>query len=271
MIVEYHRPESMDEALQLINRSDPVTIPLAGGTSINRPSKKPVAVVDLQLLGLDSIKIKGNLLHVGATITLQALLEYFENESESDRGLPEALTAVIRHEASYNLRHVGSIVGTLISADGRSPFTSSLLALDTNLVISKSKNDKKPDQIPLGELISFGKELLQGRIITQVNIPLNVRISYEYVARTPADLPIVCVAVAVWKSGRTRVSLGGFGSAPLLAFDGTDSTGAEIAARSAFEHAEDDWGTSNYRSEIAGVLTLRCLEGIEKQPEKLTE
>jgi hypothetical protein len=61
----------------------------------------------------------------------------------------------------------------------------------------------------------------QGWLIISISIPLNVKLSFEYVARTPADKPIVCAAVAQWNSGRTRLALGGYGKIPMLAMDGT--------------------------------------------------
>jgi CO/xanthine dehydrogenase FAD-binding subunit len=48
MIVEYHRPESIDAALSLLNRNDPITVPLGGGTVLSRRITSDCAVVDLQ-------------------------------------------------------------------------------------------------------------------------------------------------------------------------------------------------------------------------------
>jgi CO/xanthine dehydrogenase FAD-binding subunit len=50
MIVEYHRPPTLDLALQLLSRQSPVTVPMGGGTILNQPSPVPIAVVDLQEL-----------------------------------------------------------------------------------------------------------------------------------------------------------------------------------------------------------------------------
>jgi CO/xanthine dehydrogenase FAD-binding subunit len=93
--------------------------------------------------------------------------------------------------------------------------------------------------------------------VTQVSLPLNARLAYEYVARTPADRPIVCAAVAVWPSGRTRVALGGFGNAPILVMDGPEGSGVEAAVRNAYSSAEDEWASAEYRQEAAAVLALR--------------
>ena len=66
MIIEYHRPNKLDEALKLLERKQPVTVPLGGGTVLNAPSEEQVAVVDLQDLGLGGIDKAGSTLKVGA-------------------------------------------------------------------------------------------------------------------------------------------------------------------------------------------------------------
>ena len=247
-IIEYHRPTQIDEALALLGRDSPKTLPLGGGTWLNQPGMQPVAVVDLQALPLNQLQRQGLHLRMGATITLQGLLELAAE-------LPADLTAAIHHEASYNLRQVATLAGTLIAAGGRSPFTTALLALDANVHILPEDQD-----LSLGDLLPFRSERLLGRLISWVAIPLNARLAYEYVARTPADQPIVCAAAAVWPSGRVRLALGGYGSSPRLVFDGSEPAGAEVAAQSAYSQAEDEWASASYRQEIAGVLAKRCLE-----------
>ncbi len=115
------------------------------------------------------------------------------------------------------------------------------------------------EEISLGELLPLREERLAGRLIRKINFPLNAHLVYLYVARTPADLPLVCVAVVQWPSARTRVALGGYGSAPVLAFDGPDELGAKIAAQDAYADAGDRWATAQYRQQVAGVLTRRGL------------
>jgi CO/xanthine dehydrogenase FAD-binding subunit len=75
MIIEYHRPQNLEEALALLNRSDPVTLPLGGGSALNQPSPDPIAVVDLQGLGLAGFSTQGNTLELGATLTLAGLAD----------------------------------------------------------------------------------------------------------------------------------------------------------------------------------------------------
>jgi len=53
----------------------------------------------------------------------------------------------------------------------------------------------------------------------------------------------------------------------LLAMDGTESVGLEAAARNAFNDANDNWATAEYRQEIAGILVNRCLATIDSTNE----
>jgi CO/xanthine dehydrogenase FAD-binding subunit len=73
MITNYFRPKTLDEAIQLLVKLN--TRPLGGGTVINQHSNETFEVVDLQALGLDKIHKRGEKLEIGATTTLQALLE----------------------------------------------------------------------------------------------------------------------------------------------------------------------------------------------------
>ena len=251
MILEYHRPTNLEDALFLLSRPTPMTIPLAGGTFVNRAAAQDYAVVDLQSLELDGVQKRGNLLELGAMVRLQRLLD------DPSLDLPAGLNKALEQEATINLRQAATLAGSLITAGGRSSLAAAFLALDASLTLLPGD-----DQISLGDFLPLRAERLQGRLITRVNIPTHVRIAYEAVARTPADLPIVGAAVAVWPSGRTRLALCGFGKAPLLAFDGAESQGAEIAARSAYSQAGDEWATSAYRQEMAGVLVERALQSL---------
>jgi len=249
MIIEYHRPNTLEEALSLLARSDVKTLPLGGGTRLNQPSQERFAVVDLQTLGLNMLERRGNTWALGAMLTLQALLE--------SPGISPALEVAIRQEASYNLRQVATLAGTLVSAGGRSPFATILLALDALLEL---KSVATPSEwVSLGDFLPVRAQRLSGRLITNVTLPSNARLAYESVARTPVDLPIVCAALAQWPSGRVRLAIGGFGDAPALAFDGPESGGLEVAARDVFTGAGDEWASAEYRQDVAATLAKRCL------------
>lgn len=266
MITEYHRPQTMEEALKLLTA--PNTRPLGGGTVLTHPSDESFAVVDLQALGLDKLHKSGNNLEIGATVPLQALLEYPHT--------PTALKTALKLEAPLNHRTMGTVAGALVICDGRSPFAAVMLALDAKLTIDHRPLTASPSSnvhglLSFGELLPLREELLRSKLITKIEIPLNLKLAYEYVARSPADKPIVCAALAQWPSGRTRLVIGGWGNSPSVAMDGNEgsavdasTSSAQAAARNAAHDALDQWASAEYRSDVAAVLAKRCLERLHQ-------
>jgi CO/xanthine dehydrogenase FAD-binding subunit len=250
MITQYHRPRTLDEALTLLIQPD--TVPLGGGTLLSHGSADPVQAVDLQLLGLDSLEKNGNNLEVGAAAPLQSLLESKE--------CPEDMKQALKLEAPLNIRNTATAAGTLAACDGRSTFVSILLATDSKVEQAFLENSKIKYRITnIGDYLPVRPRGL----ITKIIMPLNVKLAFEYAARTPSDKPIVCIAVAVWGSGgsgRMRMAVGGHGRSPLLAMDGTSSDDLVTAARNAFHEAADEWGGAEYRMDVAATLARRCFE-----------
>ncbi|HQX14929.1 MAG TPA: FAD binding domain-containing protein [Anaerolineales bacterium] len=244
MITAYHRPKTLDEALALLTQPD--TRPLGGGTLLSQGKSDSVHAVDLQLLGLDSLRVNGNALELGATLTLQTLLE--------SEHCPEALKRALKLEAPLNIRNSATVAGTLVSCDGRSTFATVLLAFDAKITVISNQSSV----ISLGEFLP----LRPRGLITSITFPLNLKLAFEYVSRTPADKPIVCVALAQWNSGRTRLAVGGYGKSPMLAMDGTASDDVATAARNAFHEATDDYGSAEYRMDVASTLAKRCLGSV---------
>lgn len=247
MIREYYRPRTLQEALRLLQHSD--ALPMGGGTTLTHLQKeRDVIAVDLQALGLDQIQVQGNFVEIGARVTLQQLIEWEE--------CPGDLRTALSLEAPLNLRNMATLAGAIVSCDGRSPLVTALLALDARLTHYEKD---EPQQIYLGDFLPFRPRGL----ITAITLPLNVQFAFEYVARAPADVPIVCAALTRWSSGRTRLVLGGWGDHPRLAMDGPQSDGLELAARNAFYEAEDERASAEYRREIAVVLARRAFEKLE--------
>ncbi len=253
MISEYHRPDTLETALSLLGRSQPLTYPLGGGTVLSRLGLRGFAVVDLQDLGLDRIERQGNVLQIGATATLQSLFEF--------PGIPADMKEAIRREAPLNMRNIATVAGALVSADGCSTLATVLLALDARLTWMPGEGETElGDWLPLRGQI----EGQPGHLITRITVPENARLAFQAVSRTPEDRPIVCAAVSRWPSGRTRLALGGFGASPVTAMDGPESGGLAEAAKFAYSQAGDEWASSEYRQEIGATLASRCLHQVEE-------
>jgi CO/xanthine dehydrogenase FAD-binding subunit len=132
-----------------------------------------------------------------------------------------------------------------------------MLALDAKIEQTMLNNSKAETRLSnIGEFLP----LRPRGLITSITIPLNVKLAFDYVSRTPADKPIVCAALVQWNAGRTRLALGGYGKIPVLAMDGTEPEGIESAARNAFHEATDEWASAEYRMDVAATLAKRCLD-----------
>jgi putative selenate reductase FAD-binding subunit len=246
MITAYYRPNTVQEALTLLQK--PNTRPLGGGTILSRRSDEQFEVVDLQGLEMNKLFISGNNIHIGATVSLQNLLEYPPS--------PSLLKTAIKLEVTLNQRTYGTIAGALVTCDGRSPFASALLALNSRMTIIAGK----PEVYELGDFLAFRNVLLKNQLIESIEIPLEVKFSFEYIARSPADKPIVITSVAQWATGRTRVVVAGWGDSPKLVFDGTNLSGIESGILSHAKNATNNLAGSEYRVEMLKILTKRCLD-----------
>ncbi len=254
MIREYFRPTSLDEVLSLLTEEAKNRKPLGGGTNLSRQQAGDFSVVDLQYAGLDHITTTDQSIKFGAMNRLDNLLSHPNVDGEIKRG--------IKIDAAENIRNMATLGGWLITSDGRSILTTVLLALDATL--TWEPENKK---IPIGDWLPLRDQASPGVLMTDVTWYTQSHVAFEYVARSPKDRPILVVAVAQWGSGRTRVVLGGFGPAPIIAMDGPDSSGVDIASRDAVYETDDQWATAQYRREVAAKLALRCLERIDGSKE----
>ena len=264
-LTEYHTPTSLDEALTLLRRPDVRTVPIAGGSGLVPAAPRNVeAVVDLSALDLAYIKPCEESqtpagLCIGATTTLQTIIE-----DETIRDYADgALVKTILDTATRNVRDAASLAGSIVDAQGNSPLLTMLLALDARLTIL---GDKEED-------VALAKWTQSDRtLIIRIALPAlsnEVHAAYEKVARTPADLPIICVAaraaVANGQLSDVRLALGGIGRKPLLieraAIDLVEAV--KIAVES-IEPPSDYFATAEYRREMIDVLVKRVLSTLSR-------
>jgi CO/xanthine dehydrogenase FAD-binding subunit len=250
--MDYHRPQSLDEALTLLAQG----VPLAGGTLITPGRREVAAVVDLQSLGLDTFRLEGGFVCAGAMLRLQTLVE------APVQLVPQALAAACRMEAGANLRRMATLGGTIFGARGRSPAACALLALGAD-GFSAPENVA----VSLDALLDQRLAWPQGKLLTEMRWMPDTRLAFESVGRSPADRPIVCVAIGRDAAG-WRVSVGGWGERPVLvagahtALVRGDLEAAGEASRQACAAADDAWASGEYRSEVAAVLTRRLAKEV---------
>jgi len=235
---EYHRPATIAEALALLARENRRLLPLAGGTLLvgrleSLTLRELDGVVDLADLGLNTIRQADNMLCLGATVTLAAVVEHPRAGTIAD-GL---LRRAAQGEGPVNLRNAATVGGVVAAAEADSEFYAALLALNAQIVVY---NESRPMTIPLDELSDHP------RLIAEVRLPLaSWRGGAARVARTPSDRPIVA-AYAALDAGVQRVALCGVAARPVLA--GTP-----------LDPPDDFKGSADYRRAMGEVMIMRAL------------
>jgi carbon-monoxide dehydrogenase medium subunit len=279
---EYHRPKDLTEAVALLQRKQPRTVVLSGGTWLVGEAPRDVeAVVDIADLGLNRILVEGNLVRIGAAVTHQQLVESEQLRTSALRVISETAQAM----SGLNIRNRATIGGAIVTADAASPLVTALLACDAEVVIAGAKDKTKQADdpsdfwkvLPLAGFLAYRRQILdEGTLITEVRMPLpspDTRSHYARVARTPRDYPIVCaVAAFAMKdgiAGHVRIAVGGVAATPIrlsrLEFGLekkrlADWLDREIEAQMAPLDPPGDWlGSAEYRKEMACVLVRRAI------------
>ncbi len=216
---------------------------MGGGTSVSRNRSENLAVVDLQGLGLNKIAITETKISIGATATLQNIIE--------NKNVPAALRAIVSTEASRNIRNAGTLVGTLVSADGRSVTAAAFLAWNAVLVWEPGSMETT-----LEELFGTRSNSLTGLFIATVIIDPKTSLAHEIIRKTPLDLPLLSVFLARDHKGNDRVVMGGNCLRPFL----FESPEKKISIEQAYEKFDPRHMPKDYFLATAKTLITRIRE-----------
>jgi CO/xanthine dehydrogenase FAD-binding subunit len=252
--MRYLRPKSIPEAVSLLDEG----VPLGGGTALTPDRASIQALIDLSELGLDEFDMKGGIIKLGATLTLQAIFELADQ-------LPAALIDSIRHEAAWNLRNAATLGGTLVAADGLSPSLTVLLALGGAVKLEPGGKSVGLDEFLDSRVEEGGRFLLTG---FEFQVPK--RVAFSQVGRTPMDRPLVCACAALTIDEEIGLALGGFGTRPIRLPQaeaglnaGQDIVALKSQVEAACKDAGDAFASSTYRSHTAGILVERLVNEVQ--------
>jgi carbon-monoxide dehydrogenase medium subunit len=224
--IEQHQPQTLCEAATLLARTSPRTIVRAGGTWLDQAQTEPVAVVDLDQLGLAGVEQSGNALVIGAMATLQTLIAHpLLGRDGSCAGI-KIVGISAQHEAAPELQARATVGGSVALAASASPLITAFLACAAEVTTYGLKSRRAPtvkdndltQTLALGGFLSYGAGLLeQGALITGLRIIVpsaDTRSAFE------ADHTRgVCVAAQFAEkagiAGNMRLAIGGVGATPL--------------------------------------------------------
>jgi aerobic carbon-monoxide dehydrogenase medium subunit len=272
---DYEVAESVDHAIDLLGQHGDEAKLLAGGHSLLPIMKlrlaAPAVLVDLgRVEELQYVRDEGDHIAIGA-MTRHTDVEHGELLQEQC-GLLSYTASLV---GDPQVRHRGTIGGSISHGDAASDLPSALLALEGTFVIKGPGGERT---VAAGDFFEdyLQTALAPDEVLTEIRVPKlgpNSGWSYKKFNRRAQDWAVVGVAAVVEKSNGSissaRIGLTNMGSTPLRAtategaLSGADTSSVAEAASSAAEGtspASDIAASAEYRRHLARVLTRRAME-----------
>ena len=262
---EYARAESVDHAIELLGSSEDAKI-LAGGHSLLPLMRlrlaRPALLVDIGRIGdLSYIREDGDVVAIGALA---------RHHDVANSELLQGACPIVADTASQigdpQVRHVGTIGGSVAHADPASDMPTVLVALGAELVIRGADDASRTVEARDFFKGLFTPDLAANEVLTEIRVPKSTGgWSYLKFHRRAQDWAMVGVAAVM--NGGMHVALTNMGETPLVAAGveealaaGADPAAASARADEGTAPPSDSFGSAEYRRELAKVLVRRALE-----------
>ena len=263
---DYEVADSVDHAIELLG-SGPDAKLIAGGHSLLPLMRLRLARPEL-LVAIGRLSDLSYVREDGDAIAIGALTRYRDLEQdELLRAECPLLAAAVATIGDPQVRHRGTIGGSVAHSDPASDAPTVLLALDAELVVKGPGGERR---LPVADSFAgFLQSALDPQeVLTEIRVGKagGAGWSHQKMTRRAQDWATVGV-VAVASNGGAHVALTNMGSTVLRASGVEEalSSGAEPAA--AAERAaegtsppSDHNASAEYREHLARVLTRRALE-----------
>jgi carbon-monoxide dehydrogenase medium subunit len=268
---EYDVAESVDHALELLG-ADEHARPLAGGHSLIPALKlriaRPSRLVDVgRLADLSYVRDGGDHVAIGALTRHRDLAT-----SETLR----TACPIVAHAAAGigdpQVRHRGTIGGSLAHGDPASDLPAVMLALGARMVVRGQDGER---EVPAADFFRgvFATAVGPGELLTEIRVPhLGPSTGWSYVKyhRRAQDWAIVGVAAVVMRDNGSladaSIALVNMGATPLRATaaeaalaSGASPGDAAAQAADGTEPPADTAASAEFRQHLARVLTGRAL------------
>ena len=262
---EYELAGSVAEAVELLGSREDAKL-LAGGHSLIPAMKlriaRPGTLVDIgRIADLSYVREDGDAIAIGALTRHHDVAT-----SELLRDGCGIVSYAAGQIGDPQVRHRGTIGGSVSHGDPASDMPGVLLALDAELVATGAGGERR---IPASEFFTgvFETALGPQDVLTEIRVPSLGGAGWAFLkfARRAQDWATVGVA-AVASNGGARVGLISMGATPLRASAVEQALAGGADAAAAAEHADegadpssDVAGSADYRRHLAKVLVRRAL------------
>lgn len=263
---DYRRAATPAEAMAMLG-SDPDAKALAGGHSLLPLMRlrfaRPSLLVDIgRLEGLSYVRREGDEIAIGA-------LTRHHDLATSDVLLADCpiVAATASQIGDPQVRHVGTIGGSVAHADPASDLPTVLVALDATLSIAGPGGDRRVAARDFFRGL-FTADLAQDELLTEVRVPVTRGRGWSYLKfrRRAQDWAVVGVAALVG-DGAPSVALTNMADRPVRAAGVEESLSGGADPATAAERAaegtappSDPFASAAYRSDVVRVIVRRALE-----------
>lgn len=265
---EYHRPETVAEATDLLSRLGDDARPLAGGHSLIPMMKlrlaSPAHLVDLQSLkDLRGIRVGAERVILGAMVDL--------NEVISNERL--AATMPIFREAAQQIadpqvRYCGTVGGNVANGDPGNDLPAVMMCLDASYELAGAGGAVRIVAARDFHLGAFETAREDNEILTRISIPTQPEgtgYAYEKQKRKIGDYATAAAAVRVGekKASVVMTNLADkavWSEAAGAALAARDVDGCVAAALAEIDPQEDMRGPIEFKKHVAGVVLRRAIE-----------
>jgi carbon-monoxide dehydrogenase medium subunit len=257
---EYHRPSSTKDALALAGKKTDGKF-LAGGQSLVQAMKlrlsSPSDLIDLGTIKeLSGIKVSASSVEIGA-MTRHADVAH---SAEVKKAIP-SLAAMASLIGDRQVRHMGTIGGSLANSDPAADYPAAVLALNATVVTNKRKI--AADQFFKG---LYETALEPGELITSVVFQAPKRGAYMKFRNPASRFALVGVYVADF-GGTVRVGVTGAGASAFRQAEMEKALSSKFAPESVANIKVQADGLNNdlhaspeYRAHLITVMAKRAVE-----------
>jgi carbon-monoxide dehydrogenase medium subunit len=265
---DYQRVASVEDAIQVLSGEPDAKI-IAGGHSLLPLMRlrlaRPSLLVDIGRI--DELKY---VREDGDHVAIGALTRHHDvaNSEVLQRRCP-----IVAYAASLigdpQVRHVGTIGGSVSHSDPASDMPTVLVALGAELVIAGAGGASRT--VAAADFFKglFEPDLAANEVLTEIRVPATGGRGWSYLKfnRRAQDWALVGVAALAPNGGGAAVALTNMSDRPVRAAaveealaGGADPAAAAERAADGTRPPSDAFASAEYRQELAKVLTRRAIE-----------
>jgi len=254
--VEYAKPGSVAEALELLASNDGARA-LAGGQTLINVMKARAASPDL-LVDLNGLEeLRGIELAGDGTLTIGAMTTYSEIVGSAEARARPILGEVCATIADVQVRNRGTIGGNVCSSDPTNHLPPLMVAVGARMTVvsTAGQRDVPAEDFFLGVYLTAAGP---GELLTRIAIPAGKKDAFAAVTLGADGTCISNAAATV--NGSVRVALGCVDAVPVLVTADSPEGVADAVRAANLMPPSDVHATSEYRTHLAQVLATRAAQ-----------